>query len=203
MLHHVNAADIDHKYSKSIIFYKGDPIMCRGAAGVDTLAYEKLGPNYREGQHQIGNVNDDNFSDGPFKLGWLNGIGGIDDDGNVIKSICYVSRAPVRRWKQGLSSENLVFTGGHCSFNNACRMTEFVDMLKGKYPSYAQSWKALSKETRRLAYNRHFAIGIDKLDQMELFYRGQLVGRGEDAKHIKLAAKCQFLQEAYELSIAA
>lgn len=202
MLHHVNAEDINHKYAKSIIFYKGDPVMCAGAVG-EGIAYEKLGPKYREGEQQLGKADDDDFSDGPFKLGWLNGIGAVDDDGNLIKSICYVSRAPVRRWKQGLSSENLVFVGSYCSFNNACRMPEFVDMLKGKYPSYTQGWKVLSKDIRRIAYSRHFAIGIGKLDQMELYYRGQLVGQGEDAKHIKLAAKYQFLQEAYELSRAA
>lgn len=205
MLNHKNYEDIMHKYAQSIIFYKGEPVMCIGAVPQHDgcqVRYSKLGPNYRDGMEEEKRVSaeDDAFCDGPFKLGYVNGVSILNEEGMPVRGTSFVARAPIRKYKQGLSSQNLVFYGRGLSYNVACRMPEFVDMLKGKYPTYNQCVKVLGDAVRQIAYHRHFAIGIGKLDQAELFYRGQIVGQGKDYKNIELAPRFRFLQEAFDIS---
>lgn len=96
---------------------------------------------------------------------------------NRNKSCCYVERIPVRKWKHGLHTSNIMVSGR--GFPREVIYTpEFGDCVKGLYPSHADCLKKMkaNKTLRGYAFSRHYALTKGELDLIWLMYRGEKVG---------------------------
>lgn len=137
------------------------------------------------------------FDLSPFKMGYMN------DKGRAT----FVSRAPVRQNKQGLTSNVTTFQdmmgrrSEDVSFNTMIRSQGFVDMVAGKYPSFQECGDMLdNKDILSVALSRSFAFSIDHdLEALFLTHKGVrcgMVTRGQKA--IKIPQKFHFLKEEME-----
>jgi hypothetical protein len=208
MLQHQEVEDINHKYSGTILYLNGDPVMCQDGVAhrfavnekaVSVIRYYPIGSD-RIAEPKMIRADDPILSDGPYLLGYMNKVRSVSSDGDSINVCCFVSRVPIRRWKQGICQENLHFQGGMMNFRTACKIPEFSKMLRNEYPTFKQALKSLDDETRGIAYHRHWAVIQNKTGNIDINYRGQLVGTGEDAASIKLGPKFEYLQAYYKLS---
>lgn len=118
----------------------------------------------------------------------------------------YVVRVPARQQRQGICDENLniVTKDGLRRTREYARVTscpEFVNMLKGVYPSFEEARKRLmSRESSCVAVSRDIAYRFDEdLEFYTLEYRGRAVAHG-DIDCIKLPSKYSYLKEQLELN---
>lgn len=198
--------EINYRYTGSIIYKGKKPILVRDAlhqrgdghfVNGANLYYLEIGEGFNLNQKDTP-ASDPELSDGPFSLGYINGIEHQDDEGHISADISYCTRVPVRKWKQGLTQQNLSFQGGGLTFNKACVTKGFMHMLQGVYPSFEEAKKNIGPRIRRIAYNRHWAIGVNKIGTYDLFYRGQGVGVGaKSPDQLELGPKFTYLQEAF------
>lgn len=137
------------------------------------------------------------FDLSPFKMGYFNHKG----------KAYYVSRAPVRQYKQGLTAKNctIVDVKGKpvrdITFDLMLRTEGFVDMVNGKYPSFKQAGAMLGDEEQSsVAVSRTFAFVIDhELDSLFLLHKGIRCGMAlKDDRAIRVPGKFQFLKEEME-----
>src|SRR5690349_1280639 len=123
MLNYHDRASLNDRYPESIIYLKDDPIYITGT-GDGSLGYIPLSPKLTynslirgELQPKMVLSNDPDVRDNPFNLGFINGVKHsecVDDDAGLwdkYLTVSFVSRMPVRRWKQGLTQQNLHFGG--------------------------------------------------------------------------------------------
>jgi hypothetical protein len=132
----------------------------------------------------------------PFRMGYA----------NLEKRTVFVSRSPVRQYKQGLTGDvtKLSEVSGERSelgFNTLVQDKGFVDMVQGVYPDFKTAGQVLEAgEKRSLAISRSFAFLSDPdLDILILMNKGVKCGivlRGD--KNIRLSKKFNFLKEELE-----
>lgn len=102
----------------------------------------------------------------PVKLGWYN----TDD------TAYYITRVPCRKWKQGLSGENIAIDGCYKNkpipFNLINPNLHYT--IRGIYPSYDRVVHDLKKlpNLKKRAFHRQWAVDKDGL----LWYSGWIVG---------------------------
>lgn len=199
--------EVNYRYSGSIIFNGQQPIYVREGSFRDPEGRVKDGPVifYQDvglGQfapQQVIASSAPALRDGPFNLGFINGVERTDEEGNVVGDVAFCTRMPLRKWKQGLTQQNLDFHNRAMTFNKALQHNGFVQMLQGTYPTMETVKEKIGKKLRRIAFHRHWAAGLNKMGTFDLFYRGQVVGAGGDAPDtVKLGPKFKYLQEAYE-----
>lgn len=209
MLQHQEVDDINHKYAGSILFLDDDPIMCMDGTHHVFKAGENAKPVIRYhviGKERVGDLgvilaSDPRLSDGPYRLGYMNKVHATSAEGDRVEVVCYITRVPVRApYKQGICMDNLHFHGNLMHFRMAIKIPEFADMLRGKYPTFRKAVNSLDDEHRAIAYHRHWAVAQSKTGNLDLHYRGQLVGTGQDAKSIQLGPKFQYLQDYFQIS---
>ena len=117
-------------------------------------------------------------------------LGYVNYRGNAI----YVSRYPVRRYKQGIHSQNITFSA-MADKGRLLRSPEFSQALMGDYPYFNGALRSLSSNTS-VAFNRHWALQKEA-EGVHLMYRGNPVGLYKDNK-LKLIEDYQYLKEAME-----
>lgn len=120
----------------------------------------------------------------PPRLGYVNYRG----------TAIYVSRYPVRRYKQGIHSQNITFNA-MADKGRLIRSPEFSKALMGDYPSFNNALRRLESKNS-VAFNRHWAV-LKAADGIHLMYRGNPVGAYKDSK-LKLMEDYQYLKEAME-----
>ncbi len=137
------------------------------------------------------------FDLAPFKMGYMNHKG----------SAIFVSRAPVRQNKQGLSSGVTSFAdvrgqkSGLINFAGLVASQGFVDMFNDKYPDFKQIGDLIgNKEDASVAVSRCFAFYIDHdLESLYLMNKGVKCGiamKGDRA--LKVPPKFHFLRQEME-----
>jgi hypothetical protein len=104
---------------------------------------------------------------------------------NVSNSIVYVSRKPIRRYKAGLSKENMDLKYcDHAAYpKNTMYITaylqgmtaiELADCIMGKYPTFEECIQKVTKEgVRAIAFDRQFAMN----DNGVILYKNSVVGQ--------------------------
>jgi hypothetical protein len=133
----------------------------------------------------------------PFKMGYMNYKG----------QAYFISRAPLRQNRQGLSQNTTVITdtlgrrSDRLGFANMIADKGFVDMVHGKYPDFKNAGELLgAKDCSSVAISRTFVFMIDNdLDALYLLHKGIKCGlamKGDQA--IKVAPKFLFLREEME-----
>lgn len=137
------------------------------------------------------------FDLAPFKMGYFNHGG----------EATFAARTPVRQNRQGLSSNTCTLTNIRgkrsetINFNMMVGSQGFVDMVAGKFPTFAEAGEMLgNKENSSVAVSRSFAFLIDHdLEALLLMHKGIKCGiavRGQKA--LNLPPKFHFLREEAE-----
>lgn len=140
-----------------------------------------------------------NFDLTPFPMGYINHQG----------EAVFVSRAPVRQNKQGLSRGNTQFTfpdaknrvdnkRRNIDFEDLITSQAFVDMYNNKYPSFQEAGKMLDgKNCKSVAIGRKFVLSIDdELELLLLYHEGvkcAVAFKGDKA--LRLPPRFKFLKE--------
>lgn len=113
---------------------------------------------------------------------------------NVDKSIIYSSRLAVRKYKSGLTEENVLFemidgvryplgVGDTIKFLKRLRSKELSDCLAGKYPTFAKAFEMVTqKDYKAVAFDKQFAVCANG----RIWYKTSLVGVCTDGKNIKI-----------------
>jgi len=97
------------------------------------------------------------------------------------RQVVYVSRRPVRRWKQGVEADALDFK--FLNVANARHINiytkAFEDMVMGRYPSLEETLKNFesSEETMEIAIHRDVVLEyLPNLKLVHVHYKGEEVG---------------------------
>jgi hypothetical protein len=123
---------------------------------------------------------------------------------NLPDELIYCSRAPAKQYKQGICNATLNCTGvtgrGGKRLSNLVSRQEFVDAIKGRYPSFEKAYHdILEGEQDACAFSRDFGIvGDIELDGLlYLYYKTEKVGFVMDGK-VNLSAGTSCLKESLE-----
>ena len=166
--------DVDFRLANTIVSYAGEPVLVRqgttreGLPGVSFKEHPFTGPTATK------SVDDPLFNDfKPVPLGFLNYFRkGIND-------CAYAERLPLRRSKQGLSSESF-----RCStlanefrhdWEDVTRSDGFREMVVGMYPTFDEVL-ALLVPSSSIAVSREFAIRMDEGGVVNLFFKREKIG---------------------------
>ena len=199
--------DANMRLSGTIVLYDGKPVYIRevgalaegeGKNGDIYRVYIKelpIKPNDR-GAYERKFISSKKFDLAPFPMGFMNTASG--------KAV-YLSRAPRRQQKQGLSEATLSqYVVGDLSgqgrlvrFADLTSSQQFVDCINGKYPSVAEATKMVAEGADSVAFSRVFAIARDKSlpELIYLYHKKDKVGFIMDGK-LKLSAKGRCLRES-------
>lgn len=117
----------------------------------------------------------------------------------------YLSRSPVRRWKQGLSNESLKTTEVPLDEEVRARVglglltsREIVACISNKYPTLLEAYKKVSEgRCSAMAFHRRFAITRNKGDMCDLWYKTKPVGT-ISRNGVRLISKYSYLKEMIE-----
>lgn len=115
---------------------------------------------------------------------------------NSYRGASYLSRRPLRQWKQGLRYQNL-----HAGNGNTNGLYEAIDYVaKGIYPKYDFCLETLfNEECPSVAFARRFAVAKKPAGEARLLYKDRNVGRVmADNGELVLDNKFFFLKETLE-----
>lgn len=136
----------------------------------------------------------ENINAEPVSLGYMNAKTGCT----------YLSRVPVRRWKQGLRlNENCTSSNGGL---NQPDYEALAKTIRGQYPKFSEVVKATGKVNNPFkgvknslmkAWHRFWAYDAGT---SEVHYRGEVVGKVVDG-HVNLNPSFKYLQECLMESV--
>jgi hypothetical protein len=181
LISRVNVPEGEDKKEIARVFFYELPYGGRGQAGKEVRKY----------------LSSKKFDLAPFKMGYFNHGG---------EAIC-ASRVPIRQNRQGLSAGTCSLTNirgkksENINFNMMVASQGFVDMVAGKFPTFAEAGDMLgNKDNFSVAVSRSFAFLIDHdLEALLLMHKGIKCGiavRGQKA--LNLPPKFHFLREEAE-----
>lgn len=174
-----SAADISQRLSGSVVRYKGEPVYINEAMGLKYVLITHLETDENE------NVLYTTLDLTPVPLG------NVFVDGNV----AYVQRKPARKWKQGLSNDNMNVK----SFQPVRVLRNIskpvIKAIKGEYPSVEGAFqKVRNGEYMGCPFSREWAVIMHDGD-LSIVHRGEIVGYVTD-KTIRLLPEKHYLQES-------
>jgi hypothetical protein len=134
----------------------------------------------------------------PIPLGYVNYKG----------NAYYLSRKPVRKWKQGLSLDSVHIreekNKGFISKSDIMHSRSLVDCVNNKYPSLSQAFHAVySGAVTSSAFGRTFSLRYDHKGKglsLVLLYKEQKIGYVAN-DGIELNTNFEFLKEALQEAI--
>jgi hypothetical protein len=192
------AEDATMRLRNTVVLYKGNPVSIREIIpGTKDEIFRVL---FRElpivgDKEEIAErkyISSKHFDIAPFKLGYVNRPTG--------SGAFYCSRLPNRIQKQGLCGENfsaVAYTGEHLPFNVFLKTKETLDMIAGRYPSYAVALRALAK-VPAVAFSRDFCFVKDEVvpELVYIYHKGAKVGlwKGETSS-VVVGKKFECLKE--------
>lgn len=140
-------------------------------AGAQEIRYKSL----TSGRENTINLKSPRLDLSPIPLGYVNYRG----------EIYYLSRMPVRKYKQGLSSESLNMNGRNGRAKDVLRSKALAKCVLGQYPSQQEAIQRIKDgEIMGLAFSRQFAIcenggfgGGGENAELSLRFRGKAVGK--------------------------
>lgn len=200
-------AEAKQKLASTIVLLEDTPVTVLDAKGDGdklSLKYVRL----RTGEEKWASIRDKGweFRNLGSRLGYTN------TDLSNYKEALYLTRMPVRKSIQGLSTYNVSipnFKGSdklglpktRCDWSVACsRQTWFLDTLEGKYPGIPELISEFTKNpllTSR-AFNRKLAIRKTKVGPFYLEYRGKDIGYTEDFDRWNISKDFEHLRESLE-----
>jgi hypothetical protein len=170
-----SAADLEQMYASTVSVYKNKPYYVI-SVNRDKKALCRNLLTQREEWLPIDEVS---FSAPTQRLGFI----------NVKGSVLYLSRTPIRRYKVGLSKENLQIRYLDCvqypagtaqtqAYVKDMTCIELADCIMGKYPSLTEAYVRCESGSKAVAFDRQFAVNYHG----EIIYKTRVVGRLKNAK---------------------
>ena len=120
----------------------------------------------------------------PLELGYVNARHGL----------IYLSRHPIRMWKQGLSFYNIRALKGRVP-DNILRSKAMCDCLINKYPPINKALRLTKDTAQSTAFHRDFAFTVDMFPNITLEYKGIKVGTVNDNRDFEINNKFHYLKE--------
>lgn len=193
--------DTDHCYQQlhaSVIRLAGFPVTVVGAdagkkKGVFLLKVNEMGDRW-DGVSKFVSSDDADVDMTPIPLGMTASNGHAE----------YLSRMPVRKWKLGLSIQNLKIAKVDSeaeylySKQNIIHSQLMLDTVVGNYMAFEEAMKKASRSNKAFAFSRRFAIG----NKYNLFYKSFGVPVGIVSKEGPvLTEEFSFLQQVLDEDI--
>lgn len=175
-----SANDINQRLTGSVVRYKGEPVLVGevvGAKGHVSITHLYTDENERVLYTDL------DLTPVPLGNTFVNG------------NVAFIQRKPARKWKQGLSNDNMnvksfVPVRGLRNTSDAVIRT-----IKGEYPSIEDAFqKVRSGEYQGCPFSREWAVVMYDGD-LSIVHRGEIVGYVTD-KTIKLMPEKYYLQES-------
>jgi len=191
--------EVHMRLQGTVVRYDGEPVyvsnVTQGDDGVPRIHIMNL-PVILNGREEVNEdnkvtrkvVNSRHFDFEPFLLGYA----------NLKYGACFLSRAPVRKYKQGLSSGNLTDAQGRLSFKAALADPGFKDALKNEYPPRSVATEMAKDKSITVAFCREFAVEYNSLGYFLLHYRGAPCAFSEDGYVFKLPEQFKYLSEVLQ-----
>lgn len=188
------------RLSSTVVLYEGEPVYITEVRQLNEddakneiyRVYSTPLPYRRDARAERKLISSGKFDLSPFRMGFMN-FGG---------HAYYLSRNTARQNRQGLSERSLTIVGPPdqppIRLSNIISEQEFVDMIKGKYPSMEEAVKMLQQpEYNAVAVSREYALKKDTdLDGLIILYhKDAKVGFMAGTKSFKLSKKFHFLKE--------
>lgn len=115
----------------------------------------------------------------------------------------YLTRQPVRRWKQGLASDSIYVIGAkdgiHVNLGRLIVSKDLAKCINNDYPSVAKAYHMIRHGYHDVAFHREFSLSNLRGKRL-LNYKGKSVGYIDD-DGLKLNKKFEFLKETLEEAV--
>lgn len=160
--------DLRTMYHHTVCMYKNKPYYIEEVGG----RYQATCFDLSTQRSKLIEINEFDFTAPQRRLGFI----------NAKRSVIYASRIPIRRYKVGLSKENMLFEtldvgypdGGmamlqHCK---SLQSVELGDTIFNRYPTIEEAFELLEAGHSCVAFDRQFAMASNG----KLFYKTQVVG---------------------------
>lgn len=190
MYENLERHDLQQIFNETILLYEKNPVFVRSVGEDGLLNLEVFGTQKRISRP----ATDVNFDFTPIPLGMC----------NCDKKAVFLSRAPKRQFKQGLSVQSLIITplDGYRKGNEAEYIWDrgahgtIISMVKGVYPTITEAIKAIEENvSETVAFHRYFAIN----GESEVFFKGKRVGMYDQKKKDFIFNKSkEYLSEVLE-----
>jgi hypothetical protein len=149
-----SAEDLQQMYASSVAIYKNKPYYINRVS-MDKKAHAR---NLLTQREEIIPIDEESWTAPTQRLGFI----------NIKGSVLFLSRIPIRRYKVGLTSENIVIRtppvffpdGGAVATRTVKELhcIELADCIMGKYPTLPQAYASLEGTRGAKAFDRQFAV---------------------------------------------
>lgn len=168
----VTPADLNQMLSSSVCMYKNKPYFVINVNVTYTARCFNL---LTQREEHIKDCTEETFSAPTTRVGFINVKGGV----------VYCTRSPIRRYKVGLSAENIKFRAlddlvaypsglrETLSFLSDLQRTEMADAIMNKYPTIEDAFVRCQEGASAVAFDKQFAI----LGNGRIVYKDTIVGR--------------------------
>lgn len=196
--------EVKARLENTVVLYEGNPVYITKVTLPDlddakeiarvffkTLPFDSNGRDKEVRKY----LSSRNFDLTPFKMGYL----------NYKNEVLYLSRATGRQYKQGLCAHNLIVApsarakqefGDRIPFRELLYLQEFVDMIKGVYPSFESACK---QKEGSVAVSRIFSLEKDPdLGCFYLTHKDTKCGIVLQNGIVSIPRKFAFLKEALD-----
>jgi hypothetical protein len=185
---------ITSRLNGTVCLYKNEPVLVETRNHKDKKTVSILS---LEGEPSEVDYTSDDFSYTFGVIGYVNHLG----------TASYLTRIPVRRWKQGLSETNVnVLNSKGFSARTLLKSKGFSDMIKNKYPSLKKAAEELSSgRCESIAVSHNFAFITEGIDFYSLEYRGRKIGEASILNEetgefkIRLSLKMNFSTTSFKI----
>lgn len=181
MLKFVSSTDANARLGESIIRFEGEPIYVRGISSNYSMMFSFLKNPARNTETLLSNPG---VNMRPVPLGYI----------NTNRGCYYISRAPKRKWKQGLELASITFleyTRAPINLHDYFR--DLRKCILGEYPSIKEAYSISRREGYSVAFSRTFAIDPYR----HIYMKGKDIGHIDDG-HFTINDQCKYLKECVE-----
>jgi hypothetical protein len=184
----ISVRDLRMMYQSSLVLWKGEPVYI---SEIDDYSKVKM---YDLGTQKYKTVKwiPENFIPPSVRIGYI----------NLGTNCVYAHRIPARRYKIGLSQDNVIKIKQDHALSPAeeeeadnilsrFKSSSLYNSLTGRYPSLEEAFEEAKENRGFVAFDKQFAVGHDR----RVFYKGKAVGI-YDEDGIKFLGKYSYLTKA-------
>jgi len=184
--------DAQMRLTGCVVRYKDDPVYIHSVNHSEARGiYASLSILGTDDQVRRG-VNDPEWDYRPIPTGYM----------NYGHNAFYITRIPIRKWKQGLHADNVVSLPGTRRVMDLVRTEEFKSVVKNLYPTFDDINKMVRLGMKGGAFHRKFCLRRGMYAKVPMLeYMGEVVGMVQDGKP-ELLPQFLFLTEELQEAVA-
>ncbi len=178
---YLNAEDTSMRLDASLIRYKGVPYWVQVTGSNSKIRLFELKAGMQNFVHEL-DANDEDIDVSSVEIGYCN---------HETMGTIYITRAPYRKQKQGLSSVNALWASvgsSSCSSLKSLTSTQFFDKgisdaVQNKYPLVKDALEKLKKsagEWVNVAISGNFCLSKNSKGSIDVYFEQSKIGRLEE-----------------------